>query len=298
MQSVDETLAKLRVLLWVAQADGAIQPWEKTVLNQVLQAIYPPEKGEDGMPITLDSILSEPFSVEQALSVLRSPDLQQTTYEEALAIAQLDGLTPAEEKRLAYLRKAFHLQNTILQSTATEEGAAEFTVGLDWSDTTVSGRGIVLGMRRLINHSRQIRSLILDYALGAAIIGVIPLPQLLTIQLLAVLALIFIMLRDIGSRWGFPRGVDGLALVGNLFGFMGACAIAFMAWLSFFGLGLIAPPLRTLTLAAAFASFTWAIGQITNQYYMSSSRLDVTALRRVLQRQSQPRTRRWLPWKT
>jgi len=277
----------------VAQADGSIQPWEKTVLNQVLQALHLSENGVDGESITLDCLLNEPFSIEQALSVLRSPNLQQTTYEEALAIAQLDGLTPAEEKRLAYLRHVFHLQALPLETPEPTAAAA----GLDWADPTVSGRGIVLGMRRLINHSRQIRSHILDYAIGAAIIGLIPIPQLFIVKLLAFTVLIFVMLRDIGSRWGFPRGVDGLAIIGSLFGVMGACAIAFMAWLSFLGLGLILPSIRALTLAAIFASFTWAIGQVTNQYYMSNSRLDVTALRRVLQRQSQPRTRRWLLWK-
>ncbi|MEB3355136.1 MAG: DUF533 domain-containing protein [Synechococcales bacterium] len=323
MQPLEENLARLRVLVWMAQADGEIQPWEKTILNQALRGI--PPSGEGLAPLTLDRLLSEPFSIPQTLAAIQSPETRRATYEEAVAIAQLDGLTPTEERYLAQIRKAFGLPDEAqpVQETSTArerstavaatdavsgEGKGDRTdtdaviyptgarpdqtdSSVDWSAPTVSGRGIVLGMRRLIDHSRQVRSLVLDYALGAALIGLVPIPQLLALKLLGVAVLIFKMLRDIGSRWGFPKGADGFALIGSVFGFIGAWAIAFMAWLTVLGLGLIYPSIRALSLAAALSAFTWSVGQVTNHYYMSCSRLDVTALRRVLQRQAQPPVR-------
>lgn len=273
---MDSTLARIQILIWVAQADGEIQPWEKTILSQALQVLQ--AEDERGKPIALDCVLSGPISVTEAFAAIQSPEERQATYEEAVAIAQLAGITPAEEQRLAQIRTVFHLPQTW--------GDAPLTDAVDWSAPNVSGRGIVLGMRRLINHSRQVRSLVFDYAIGAAIIGLIPIRHLLVFKLLAVAVLIFKMLRDIGAQWGFPRGADGFAVLGHLFGFIGALAIAFMAWLTMLGLGLVYAPIRALSLAAAVSTFTWVLGQITNQYYMSSSQLDIIALRRVMQRQA------------
>lgn len=287
MPLLDETFARLKILVWVAQADGDIQPWEETILNQAIQALRPSHAIAE--PVTLDRLLSEPLSITEALSAIQSPEAQRATYEEAVAIAQLSGITSAEEQRLAQIRSAFHLDS--------ESGNDEPASSVNWGDASVSGRGVVLGMRRLINHSRQVRSLIFDYAIGAAIIGLIPIPHLLIFKLLGVAALILKMLRDIGSHWGFPKGVDGFAILGNLFGFVGALAIAFMAWLTVFGLGILYPSIRVLSLAAAISTLTWTLGQITNQYYMSSSRLDIAAMRRVIQYQANAQARgRWQRW--
>lgn len=244
------------------------------MLNQAIQLHLGDSEAES---ISIDQLLSHSFSIQDAFSVLQSPELQQATYAEAVAIAQLSGITPAEEQRLAQIRHAFHI----------DADASELpdSASVDWADPSVSGRGIVLGMRRLISHSRQVRSLILDYAIGAAIIGLIPIPNLLLLKLLGLAVLVFKMLRDIGAQWGKPKGADVFAGVGRMFGCLGALAIAFMAWLTLFGLGLLHPSIRSLALGAGFSTFTWVMGQATNQYYMSSSRLDVSALRRVMQRQ-------------
>lgn len=310
--SLEETLARLRVLLWVAQADGAIQPWEKTILGQQLQAMQGLEGDTDEQTAqeTLDRLLNEPFSITQVLSSLESLEVQQATYEEAVAIAHLDGITPAEEHRLAQIRHAFQRRLTstdgkftdgknlaVTPFASSQQSDGQEDAAIHWDDPTVSGRGIVLGMRRLINHSRQVRSLILDYAIGAAILGLIPFQRLLVVKLLCVAVLILKMARDIGSHWGFPKGADGFALIGSLLGLIGALAIAFMAWLSVFGLGIVYPLARVFSIAAAFSTLTWTVGQGINHYYMSCSRLDVVALRRVLHRQAQPRSRQgWLRW--
>jgi len=121
----------------------------------------------------------------------------------------------------------------------------------------------------LIRQERRVRSLILDYALGTSILGLIPIPGLFSLKLLLAAGCILKMMWDIGKLWGFRKGQDGLAIVGDLFGGIGALAMAFTAWLTFFGLGVFVPYLRGLSLAAALFTLTWAIGQATKQFYAS-----------------------------
>ncbi len=121
----------------------------------------------------------------------------------------------------------------------------------------------------LIKRHRQIRNLILDYAIGAAIIGLNPFRGILTLVLLIVGVLILKMMWDIGSKWGHTKGQDPLAIAGNIFGFLGAFALAFMAWVTMFCLGLYVPLLSGLAISAAFFTLTWTLGQITNQFYAS-----------------------------
>ncbi|MDF5713513.1 MAG: hypothetical protein PUP93_06400 [Rhizonema sp. NSF051] len=123
----------------------------------------------------------------------------------------------------------------------------------------------------LIKRHRQIRNLILDYAMGAAIIGLNPFRGILTLVLLIVGVLILKMMWDIGSKWGYTKGQDPLAIAGNIFGFLGAFALAFMAWVTMFCLGLYVPLLSGFAISAAFFTLTWTLGQITNQFYASGN---------------------------
>ncbi len=121
-----------------------------------------------------------------------------------------------------------------------------------------------------MHQRRQVRNLILDYALGLAIVGLIPLPRLLTLKLLVALGLILKMVWDIGRLWHFPKGQDLLAIAGVLFGSLGAAAMAFTAWLTLFGLGVIVPELKGLAFAAALFTLVWGLGQAVSQFYASS----------------------------
>jgi uncharacterized protein (DUF697 family) len=308
MTTEQEQQARLQVLVAIARADGEIQPWERTLLEQALKAIAPRSSW------SLDHILDEQPSLESVLGKITTPHLQQATYEEAIAFAQLDGITPAEHRLLERVRSAFKIQSS---STAIDapsnlsfnhdpshhdpsppplspEASPRTETAIDWASTALTGRSLILGMRRIVEHSAKARALVLDYAIGAAIIGLIPIPGLTLWQILAIALLLVKMMRDIGAYWGFPKGRDVFATIGNLFGGMGALAMTFMAWLTLFLIGLVLPPIRSLALAAAFFTLTWTLGQITNQFYMSSSRMDVAALRRASQRMQRKKGRS--PW--
>lgn len=123
----------------------------------------------------------------------------------------------------------------------------------------------------LIKRYRKIRNLILDYAMGAAIIGLNPVRGTLTLTLLVVGVLIVKMIWDIGYLWSYTKGQDPLAIAGNLFGFLGAFALAFMAWVTMFCFGLFVPLFWGFAISAALFTLTWTLGQVTNQFYASGS---------------------------
>ncbi len=121
----------------------------------------------------------------------------------------------------------------------------------------------------LVRQEHLVRELILDYALGTSILGLIPIPGLFTVKLLVAACLILKMMWDIGKLWGFRKGQDLLAIAGSVFGGLGALAMAFTAWLTMFGVGLFVPYIKSLALAAALFTLTWSIGQATKQFYAS-----------------------------
>lgn len=118
-----------------------------------------------------------------------------------------------------------------------------------------------------VRQERQGRNLILDYALGISILGLIPIPRLFTLKLLLAFGLILKMIWDIGRLWRWRKGQDLLAIAGLFFGSLGAFAMALTAWITFFGLGVFVPYLKGLAFAAALFTLPWGIGQAVNQFY-------------------------------
>jgi uncharacterized protein (DUF697 family) len=114
---------------------------------------------------------------------------------------------------------------------------------------------------------RRVRNLILDYALGVSLLGLIPITEFLTFKLVIAAAIQVKMMWDVGKLWQFPKGQDILAVLGNFFGALGALALALMAWFTFFAMGLFVPYLGSFAIAAALFTFTWMLGQATHQFY-------------------------------
>jgi hypothetical protein len=127
----------------------------------------------------------------------------------------------------------------------------------------------------------QARQLMLDYAVGAAILGLNPFDHLLTPVLLITAGLTVKMMRDIGAVWEFARGQDMLAIAGNLFGGLGAFAMALMAWVTMVALSALVPILSRFAISAALFTVVWMLGVATNQFYFNGyeNQLQVEALR-------------------
>ncbi|MGB5632356.1 MAG: hypothetical protein WBM86_06205, partial [Waterburya sp.] len=74
---------------------------------------------------------------------------------------------------------------------------------------------------------KEVRDLILDYAIGIAILGFNPFPGVNLITDTIACGLILKMISDIGKKkWGYPKGQDVIAIIGSIFGGCGALAAA------------------------------------------------------------------------
>jgi uncharacterized protein (DUF697 family) len=133
----------------------------------------------------------------------------------------------------------------------------------------------------LVKLNKEIRELIIDYAIAAAILGLNPLHGFLTVTLLAASVLLLKMMRDIGAKWGYPKGQDALAIAGNLLGGVSDFWVGFMVWISMYGLGLFVPFVGSFAVAASLFALTWRLGQATHLYYASGYQRDAPEIRQV-----------------
>lgn len=274
------SLTTLRILACIAQESNDLQPLQYAMLAQILQQISPHSEG-----LTVERLLAENISLSQLLEEIQNPDTQTEVYNTACSFARIDRITPKQQRLLSQIRTTFKLPSV---SASPENADADRELLTD----NFLLKPAVTGIRIIIHYNRKIRNLILDYAIGAAIIGLIPMDGFLILQLLATGVLIGKMVWDIDAMWGFPKGWDFLATAGKFFGSLGALAIAFMAWLTVFCIGrLVIPYVGSLALAAALFTLTWAVGQIINQYHIGSYRLDTAALSRALHRSAKQRKR-------
>ncbi len=117
----------------------------------------------------------------------------------------------------------------------------------------------------------KVRNLILDYALGAAIVALLPLPQLDGLKAIALLGLNLFLVIGIARLWNFKKGGDLLARIGILFGIAGAIGMGILGWLLLVPLGIVVPVLRSLAPGMAAFCYFWGFGQVVHHFYISKT---------------------------
>ena len=156
---------------------------------------------------------------------------------------------------------------------------------------SLSTKAIAPGVRIIIRIGQRVRNSILDYALGAAILGLIPLHggwlPWIRLTLLAILNLKMII--NVGHFWGHHKGQGNLAIIGCILAIVGSFALATMTWLAIFTIGLFIPLVDSLARAVAYGVLTWNIGLAVSRYYYSPQTLDTKALQKALQFQRSPK---------
>ncbi len=267
-QLEQERLACVKSLGAISRAKGDPTPLEFEAFLTALRGFQP-------LPLdcTPEQLLQDPTPLDQWLPQITSPDLQQQVYRGAHAILKSKGINPQESALLAQLCDRFGLSPALAAALARQPVA--HSAGL-----INSALG---GMASLIGREGEVRRLIFDYALGGAIVGLIPLRGggTLEIKILVILGLLLKMAWDIRNAWGRPQQRDPLAVIGNGFGFLLAVIAGLLAWASLVALGVVVPFIGAFAKAAGFATGLWVAGQSINQFYTSQKRPDVRALRRA-----------------
>lgn len=265
-----EKVACLNVLAAVANLNGDPTPQEFEAFLAAISTFQPLPVG-----VTPEQLLAAHPSYDEPLSAIQTLEMQQQVYRGAYAIARSKGIDPQEAQVLSDIKTTFGLSPEM--ATALEKQP------LIYASSGGLINSALAGMASIIGREGEIRRMIFDYSMGAAIVGLVPLTGggTLEIKLLIVLCLILKMIWDIRRLWGKPRGQDILATIGQFFGFVGAVIAGFLAWGTMIGLGVIIPYAGAFAKAAGFATATWIAGQATNQFYTSPKRPDFTALKRA-----------------
>ncbi|WP_204140386.1 hypothetical protein [Halomicronema sp. CCY15110] len=268
-------------------------PAEKVVCLEVLAAVA--NLGGDPTPLEFEAFLAAintfqplpsettperllataPAEIATHLGQIQTAELQQQVYRGAFAIARSKGINPQEAQMLGEIKTAFGLSPEVTQALEKQPLLFDSAGGVLNS--------ALAGMASLIGREGDVRRLIFDYSMGAAIVGLVPLTGggTLEIKLLIVLGLMLKMIWDIRKLWGRPQGQDILAIIGQVFGVMGAAIGGLLAWGTLIGVSAIVPYAGAFAKAAGFATATWIAGQATNQFYTSQKRPDLAALKRA-----------------
>jgi len=116
--------------------------------------------------------------------------------------------------------------------------------------------------------NRQVRGLILDFALGAAILALVPIPYTIFLKIILLPVLMVLMVKRVLRLWqGYkPDTVAKLSLLVSL---TGAVLLGILGWLGGIALGVNIPWLAGLAPGFAFFSLFWGVGQAINHCYLS-----------------------------
>ena len=155
----------------------------------------------------------------------------------------------------------------------------------DYYDKTFyDENSIVPGIQLLLAIAKKVKRSILDYALGAAILGIIPVYGRLIplIRVILLLSLNFKMSRDIARFWGYHRRQNWGETISCIFGIFSSLVLGFIAWLIVLLLAIWIPFIDILARAIAYGVLTFNIGRTVSHYYYSPQSLDLKALQKAL----------------
>ncbi|MBI4783004.1 MAG: hypothetical protein HY785_17030 [Oscillatoriophycideae cyanobacterium NC_groundwater_1537_Pr4_S-0.65um_50_18] len=113
------------------------------------------------------------------------------------------------------------------------------------------------------------RNLILDYALGATIVTLLPIPNIGGWQAIALVLLNILLVIGIARLWQFHKGGNLLVGIGVLFGIAGAILMGFLVWLLMMAVGVVVPLMGALAPGMFAFCYFWGMGQAVNHFYMS-----------------------------
>lgn len=151
-------------------------------------------------------------------------------------------------------------------------------------DTATLVETIAPGCELILDINREVKNLILNYTLWAAILGAFASNYLrLDNYTLPVLALINLkMVLDIGTLWGRPEKKRLWATAILFLLFLFALATALIVRSIFTIVGLFIPFIIVLNGTIGHGSLTYVMGKVANQFYLNSLKADPETLKRLL----------------
>ncbi|MCT0249109.1 hypothetical protein [Synechococcus sp. CS-205] len=117
----------------------------------------------------------------------------------------------------------------------------------------------------LMRRYQRGQRLVVDYAIGLAILGLVP--MLLTPSLVIAAALLLTMIWHVGKCWQFAISINPITIGGEVLNVLGALAVATLTWLILVVLGVSIPLVDHFSTSGALMSGTWTFGAAVNQFF-------------------------------
>jgi uncharacterized protein (DUF697 family)/tellurite resistance protein len=254
-----EILASLMVLVRLAIADAELEATERSLLGEALKALELPAD------ITLDRLLDDRTSLDELLAKINSPIIAEKVYQSAYLMARIDGeLETGEEALLDRIQSKLNL------STGKVESLQSLVAETQDLSIVEQVEAIVDSEVRSAAVDMNIRVMSLMHAMS----GAMPIPGFAIVTHLMIYKDQVELVQKIARIWGYSADHKFEELDRAIFGTMGATA----ARVALSNVVLLIPVWGSVIGASTAFSMTWAIGELTKQFFASGGQLDEASL--------------------
>lgn len=254
-----EALARLKVLICVAKADGILNESEKVQLRSSARVF--------ARGMMWDHLLDESIDLSAELAQITTPVEQELTYYTAYRlIAAKAEPHPSEKTIVEQIKDTFNLD------AATIEQLHELVN----QSYTIQGDGTIQPIEDVQQRAEVIEQKILYGAIATAVLGAFPSPLLSTYTESVALDIQFALISEVGGLWGYTD-VESESLFEGIVGSLGFVS----AWLTAIDIAKLLPNLGTNLGASDAFMATWAIGKTMDAYCQSDRQMSNSAMRQM-----------------
>ena len=255
-----EALAGIKVLIFMARADGIFRAEEEQILLETCETLgLPPE-------VSLLDLVREDIDLEAELAHITTPAAREQVYAAALALACADrNRSPEEREVLARIKNAFG------SAPAKTDLVQRF---MDDTRNTLLPAEIA-PISDPAERDKTIEQVIQNYAIFTAVLGAFPIPGVALVVDIAILTFQLKMIEEIGRYWGYTINRKDAELLRD--GMVGGMGVSLFR-IAVSNAAKLVPGWGSVVGASLSYASTWAFGKVANQYYASGGKLDPQAL--------------------
>lgn len=255
-----EALAGIKVLIFMARADGIFRAEEEQILLETCETLgLPPE-------VSLLDLVREDIDLEAELAHITTPAAREQVYAAALALACADrNRSPEEREVLARIKNAFG------SAPAKTDLVQRF---MDDTRNTLLPAEIA-PISDPAERDKTIEQVIQNYAIFTAVLGAFPIPGVALVVDIAILTFQLKMIEEIGRYWGYTTNRKDAELLRD--GMVGGMGVSLFR-IAVSNAAKLVPGWGSVVGASLSYASTWAFGKVANQYYASGGKLDPQAL--------------------
>lgn len=254
-----ESVASLKLLVAMAQADGTLQAEEKEAISGALANVK-----IAGLS-SADALFAEKINVDAEIAKLSSDDARNSTYQAVYSLAYADGTCTKEEQALLDTLK------TKLK-IAEEKSSMLGRIFSEAKDTMLVGT--IDAINDPAKRNAEIKEDVLKYSVLSGILGANPLPLVSIATDLAVVGIQTKMFLDIGQYYGHRLDKETAK------SFLAGVGLGTGARIAVTNLCKFIPGFGSVVGAAAAFASTYALGKVAQRYYDSGMKMDLGLLKK------------------